>query len=315
MSLEIRHLRYFEAVYKFRSFVRAAEDQRVTQSALTKSIKTLEGRLSTRLFDRTTHSVEPTEAGERLIHYARDVIASLYVLEQEAEHARGLNSGHVAVGSGPYPLEPLLTDAVHAFSLEYPKVQVSVQTGGADDLLDRLIHRQLDLVVCDVSKYATASFADQIAVEALPGEPIVLVHRIGHEITGTDLSPTDFARYAWAVPKSSPHFLRYLAPALRSQSAGALRPQYQVEIPSACLRIAEQGDVLTAVPQSLARRAIKGGKLAVTDLPDTFRTNDGIHTLKKKTQSPAVRTFINFVKKQAEDGVGDGPCGGRRPRR
>ena len=87
---------------------------------------------------------------------------------------------------------------------------------------------------------------------------------------------------------------------MRTQSPSALRPQYQVEIPSACLKIVESGDVLTAVPRSLARSACENGKLAMTDLPGTFRTNDGIHTLKKKTLSPAVRTFIDFIQKQAE---------------
>jgi len=300
MSLEFRHLRHFEAVFKFRSFVRAAEDQRVTQSALTKSIKVLEGLLGSRLFDRSTHSVEATDAGERLIHYARDVIGSLYVLEQEAERVRGLNTGRVTIGSGPYPLDPLITDTVHAYSLAFPKIQVSVQTGGSDELLERLVNRQLDLVVCDISKYETASFADQISADPLPGEPLVLVHRVGHPITDKVFDLSDFGRYPWAVPKSSPHFLRHLAPALRSQSATALRPQYQVEIPSACLKIVKQGDVLTAVPQSLATNACQSGELAMTSLPPSFRTNDGIHTLKKKSVGPAVRTFIDFIKKQAK---------------
>src|SRR6516165_9493780 len=58
----------FVAVARDRSFTRAAAKLGVSQSALSHTIRGLEARLGVRLLTRTTRSVAPTEAGERLLH-------------------------------------------------------------------------------------------------------------------------------------------------------------------------------------------------------------------------------------------------------
>ena len=58
----------FVAVAQERSFTRAAARLGVTQSALSQTIRNLEARVGLRLLTRTTRSVSPTEAGERLLH-------------------------------------------------------------------------------------------------------------------------------------------------------------------------------------------------------------------------------------------------------
>ena len=110
--MQLRQLQYFEALYRLRSFVHAAAEHAVTQSALSRSLKNLETDLGQRLFDRTTHAVEPTDAAEGLIQRARDVIDSMLAFEEEAKQLRGGATGHVRVGTGPYPAQPLLTGAI-----------------------------------------------------------------------------------------------------------------------------------------------------------------------------------------------------------
>ena len=61
--MELRHLEHFVAVAEERSFTRAASRIHLVQSALSVSVQTLERELDTRLFERTTHQVELTDAG------------------------------------------------------------------------------------------------------------------------------------------------------------------------------------------------------------------------------------------------------------
>ena len=72
--MQFKQLQHFEALYRLRSFVQAAQQHSVTQSALSRSLQKLEDQLGQRLFDRTTHCVEPTAAADGLIQSARDVI-------------------------------------------------------------------------------------------------------------------------------------------------------------------------------------------------------------------------------------------------
>ena len=118
--MQIRQLQHFEALYRLRSFVQAAQEHEVTQSALSRSLQKLETDLDQRLFDRTTHAVEPTAAAEVLIARARDVIDAVAAFEEEAERQRGGASGHVRIGTGPYPRDeaiilrlPVLIDPLH----------------------------------------------------------------------------------------------------------------------------------------------------------------------------------------------------------
>ncbi len=137
--VNLRRLQHFEAVYRLRSFARAADELALTQSALSRSLQKLEGELGTVLFDRTTHYVQPTEAAERLIRSALDVIAAAATLAGEAAALQRPASGTVRLGAGPYPLHPLIGRAIGAFSRSHPGVRVSVVGGGTEALLRGLV--------------------------------------------------------------------------------------------------------------------------------------------------------------------------------
>jgi len=71
---DLDHLLAFLAVAQERSFTRAAAKLGVSQSALSHTIRGLEERLGVRLVTRTTRSVSPTEAGDRLLRYRRPAV-------------------------------------------------------------------------------------------------------------------------------------------------------------------------------------------------------------------------------------------------
>src|SRR5690348_1006536 len=114
--MQLRQLEHFESVYRLRSFTRAAQEQYLSQSALSRSIQALEDELGQRLFDRTTHEVEPTDAAEALIGHAVDAVSSANVMVETARLLRDGDGGAVAIGTGPYPAQPLMTEVVRRLS-------------------------------------------------------------------------------------------------------------------------------------------------------------------------------------------------------
>lgn len=124
----------FLVVARERSFTRAAARLAVSQSALSHTIRGLETRLGVRLLTRTTRSVSPTEAGERLLRnvgpHLNEVIAELASLAELRERA----TGTIRINCGEHPANTLLWPKLSRFASDYPdiKVELFVDDGLAD---------------------------------------------------------------------------------------------------------------------------------------------------------------------------------------
>jgi len=292
---QLRQLQYFEALYRLRSFVQAAQEHAVTQSALSRSLRNLETDLGQRLFDRTTHAVEPTDAAEGLIQRARDVIDAMLGFEEEAERLRGGATGHVRVGTGPYPAQPLLTGAIQALAAKHHGIQVSVEAGTARDLLAALLGRELEFVVCDMSKYEDSPTAEGIEVIALPHEPLVVVLAAEHPLLAGDVDMTELAQFPWAMPTPAPIQARDLPRPFAEALASGRFPFYRLETTAACLELVKAGRAITMVPRSLGIEACRDGLLVYRDAPPSMRTNDGIHLVRQRTRSPSAQLLIEEI--------------------
>jgi DNA-binding transcriptional LysR family regulator len=97
--VELRQLRYVEAVARHRHFTRAAEELHIAQSALSHQIRRLERELGAELFERTSRTVTVTEAGEAVAERARGILAQVDGVRHEIDELRGLVRGRVAVGA------------------------------------------------------------------------------------------------------------------------------------------------------------------------------------------------------------------------
>jgi len=127
MSLEnFNQLAAFALVAKERSFTRAAAKLGVSQSALSQTIKALEARLGIRLLTRSTRSVSPTEAGERL---ARSVAPRLKEIEQEIAALSALRekpAGTIRITTGEHAAITVLQPVLACLLPEYPDIQVEI---------------------------------------------------------------------------------------------------------------------------------------------------------------------------------------------
>ncbi|MBV8872748.1 MAG: LysR family transcriptional regulator [Metakosakonia sp.] len=119
-------LQIFLVVARERSFTKAAGKLGVSQSALSHAMKALEERLNIRLLTRTTRSVAPTEAGERIIACLEPRIADL---EQELESLVQLNgtaSGNIRLSAGEHAARGLVWPKLKPFLREYPEINLEL---------------------------------------------------------------------------------------------------------------------------------------------------------------------------------------------
>ncbi|TXS05740.1 LysR family transcriptional regulator [Streptomyces sp. col6] len=113
--MDLRRLRYFLAVAGERNFTRAAERLHIAQPALSRQIRELEKELGVQLLDRTTHSVEPTEAGRLLMERGAALCEEADRLWRDVRGFAGGESGTLAFGysmSTSYETAPALLAAL-----------------------------------------------------------------------------------------------------------------------------------------------------------------------------------------------------------
>ncbi|MCO3378492.1 LysR family transcriptional regulator [Pseudomonas aeruginosa] len=129
----------FVAVAREGTFTRAAAQLGVTQSALSQSISGLEARLQIRLLTRTTRSVSPTAAGERLLNAIDNRFDEIEAELDELSALRDKPSGTVRITCGDHIQRTLLLPRLTPLLLEYPdiKVEFDINYGFRDIVADR----------------------------------------------------------------------------------------------------------------------------------------------------------------------------------
>jgi len=135
----LNELSAFLAVARERSFTRAAAQLGVSQSALSHTLRALEERLGVRLLTRTTRSVSPTEAGERL---ARTIGPRLDEIETELaalSELREKPAGTIRITAGEHSADAVLWPVLEKFLPDYPdiKIEIIVDYGLTDIVAER----------------------------------------------------------------------------------------------------------------------------------------------------------------------------------
>jgi DNA-binding transcriptional LysR family regulator len=131
---EIAELAAFAAIAKHSSFVKAAGILGVSTSKLSKMIRSLEGRLGVRLFDRTTRSVALTEAGEHLLAQVRPALDELGNAVESIDAFRDTPSGILRLTVSSVAAAMVVAPILGRFAATYPAItlDVSVKDGSID---------------------------------------------------------------------------------------------------------------------------------------------------------------------------------------
>jgi DNA-binding transcriptional LysR family regulator len=138
--MELRQLEHFVAIAQDRSFTKAAQRLSYVQSALSVSIQALEKELDVRLFDRSTHHVTLTDAGEALLGPAQRTLASAEETRDAAAAVKGVLRGTLRIGLMQSFVQLDVPALLGQFHREHPRVQIQVRpsVGGSAAMLEEL---------------------------------------------------------------------------------------------------------------------------------------------------------------------------------
>lgn len=167
----------FLAVAKERSFTRAAAKLGVSQSALSHTIRGLEERLGLRLLTRTTRSVSPTEAGERLLHSVGPRFDEIEAELAALSELRDKPGGTIRITAGEHAADAILWPALEKFLPDYPDINIEIIV---DYGLTDIVAERYDAGVRLGEQVARDMIAVRIGPDmrmAVVGAPAYFLHR------------------------------------------------------------------------------------------------------------------------------------------
>ena len=194
----LRHLRYLLAVADHGGFTRAAEALHVSQPTLSQQIRQLEETLGVDLFDRTSRSVKPTDAGQAYIECARRVLVELEAGKRALHDVKDLSRGSLRLAMTPTFMAYLVGSLVRDYVARYPGIHLEIFELSMDDIEAGLADDSLDIAIA----FKPVRNPD---IECIPAFVETLGVMVGREhplydsssvLTPDDIAQLDFALLA-----------------------------------------------------------------------------------------------------------------------
>jgi DNA-binding transcriptional LysR family regulator len=231
----------FLAVATERSFTKAAAKLGVSQSALSHTIRELEARLGVRLLTRTTRSVAPTQAGERLLRTAGPRLEEIEAELAALSELREKPAGTIRITATEYAADAILLPKLTKLLREYPdiKVEIIIDYGLTD-----IVAQRFDAGVRSGEQVAK----DMIAVRIGPDMRMAVVG-----------APSYFKRRP--EPKKPQDLLEHNCITLRLPSHGGLYA-WEFEKGGRQLRVRVEGQLVYNTTAQMLNAAIAGLGLA-----------------------------------------------------
>lgn len=182
--MDTARCREFVVLAQTCNYLQAADQLFISQSSLSKHIKSLERELGVELFNRTTRRVQLTEQGRIFLPFARKLASTAHDAEVALADAADNERRIIDIGSIPVMVPYGITALLHSFERDHRNVRLRIAEGDADKLKGMLRARQLDLAFIrewDGSaqldsgdeEFAAAEFAQDRLAAVLPsGHPL-----------------------------------------------------------------------------------------------------------------------------------------------
>ena len=196
--MDTRKLTHFVEVVDQGSISKAAERLRISQPALTKSLRVLETELDVKLLERSSTGVTVTEFGRSLYAHARAVAAEIEHAHAEIRRLSGGEKGYLRIGVLPSVSSTLLSRAVASLAMREPDLSIYVSEAPHYELMLALRRREFDFVIAMTDRFDSDEGLRQ---RIILRDQLRIIARAGHPLDGKDpVTCADLVGFPWIHP-------------------------------------------------------------------------------------------------------------------
>lgn len=294
MNITLRQLKAFVAVARYKSFTKAADELHLTQSSLSGLIKEMEGQIDTKLFDRTTRQLNLSQAGERILPYALQVVHDMQMLYHEISDLQDFHQGKVRIAAPQQLAASILPKLVGHFKKAYPNIQVNLIDCTIKEVVDCVQRLEADIGLAPALTYhadlsATKLFSSPFGLVVAPQHPLLAKQALKNEpLTWADLDND-------LITLQEP-FADYIIAQLPLEIANKLfRHDYQVNFLSTALGVVKQGMGIAMAP-SYTKAWINEQGFEMIDITNPTICYDFLlYKHRHRSPSPAMISLESFL--------------------
>jgi len=296
--MDSRQLRQFQNLAQTLHFGRAAELSHVSPSALSRSIRQLEGEVGAALFARDNRSVELTAAGTAFLGYAREALAQWDVVRHQLQAEAGELQGEVSIYCSVTASYSFLFELLDRFRREHPRIEIKLHTGDSEHALQRVLAGEEDMAIGARPEHLHA----RLAFKPIARSPLVFI------AAGREAAYTALARHApsAALWEDVPMILSESGLARRrvdgwfAQHAIQPRIYAQVGGNEAIVSMVSLGFGVGVVPRIVLDNSPLAGKVRVLPVrPELADFEVGLFALENKLKSPLISAFWSQLRSAA----------------
>ena len=145
MTAKLELYRVFREVAETGNISAAAQNLYISQSAVSQSVKQLEGALQTRLFIRSPRGVTLTDDGQMLFEHVRSAMGLLETGEEKLAQTRALQMGKLVIGASDTVTSQFLLPHLDSFHKKYPNIHIQIISGRSHKVLGLLRSGKVDV--------------------------------------------------------------------------------------------------------------------------------------------------------------------------
>jgi DNA-binding transcriptional LysR family regulator len=294
--MESQQLKHLVAAIHCGNLVKAADECHISQSGLSRSIKSLEDRLGVPLLTRKPKGVEPTVFGLSFVERAKLILNEIDRSVQEIRALSVAETGEAMFGVTQNYGFYFLPEVLAQLSISNPGVRTNVVTGGFLDLVAQLKAGAIDFAFGLLGRIDDAS---EITIEPLRDHHSRVIARCGHPLAqkNAEVSPAELAAARWATLNGE-GFQRIFCDYFFSN--GLPVPVQALKTDSIALirQTLAATDFLAVLPPHIVRQAVEGGDLAILDCEaPAEQTQVGLMFRNHGLITPQSKQVVSLIRK------------------
>ena len=286
--MELRQLKYFLRVAETLNFSVAARELFITQSTLSQQILNLEHELDQQLFERNSHEVLLTEAGQMLVPLARECIYDADTLLQRVQELKQMLTGELNIGV-TFSFSSMIAETMADFLKKYPKVKLNVYYASMAELINKLQRHELDFVLA----FKPTEKNSHIESRVLFDNRLAAIVNDQHPLaTKTSVTLQELVKFSLVLPAVGMQ-ARNAFEQLIANSECSFRIKAEISYISLLFKLVHQTHYVSILAES-AIVSETGLRAIPIDAPSNHMQGC-IHTLKDAYQKPSAREFIRML--------------------